>query len=302
MKIDLNLFTVFEAIYTEGSLTQAGKRLNLTQPAISHALSRLRERLDDPLFVRHGHRMRPTPMAQKLMPEVQTALKQLTSALQQAHVFDASISDKTYCLAMRDIIESTMLPPMVQLLDEQAPKVRLSSVRIERKEMAQKLASGEVDFAVDILLPKQENIMHRKLIEDELVILTNKSRHKIGSAINESQYLKAKHILVSTRASGPNLVDYALTTLGLERDISLRCQHYYAACQVVNNTDLVLTMPKHYAQVLLQHFDNIEMHALPFKSGNIDMHLYWHQNRDTDPANVWFRDFINNTFSKWITT
>jgi DNA-binding transcriptional LysR family regulator len=300
MKIDLNLFTVFEAIYTEGSLTQAGKRLNLTQPAISHALSRLRERLDDPLFERHGHRMRPTPMAQNLMPEVQTALKQLNSALQKAHIFDASVSDKTYCLAMRDIIESTMLPPMIQTLSERAPKVRLASVRIERKEMAQKLASGEVDFAVDILLPNQDNIKHRKLIEDDLVILTNKSHHASGTAINESEYLKAKHILVSTRASGPNLVDYALSTSGLERDIGLRCQHYYAACQVVNKTDLVLTMPKHYAQVLVQHFDNIEVHPLPFNSGNIDMHLYWHQNRDTDAANVWFREFIDETIGNWV--
>ena len=302
MKIDLNLFTVFEAIYTEGSLTQAGKRLNLTQPAISHALSRLRERLDDPLFERHGHRMRPTPMAQKLMPEVQTALKQLNSALQQAHDFDASISDKTYCLAMRDIIESTMLPPMIQNLNELAPNVTLASVRIERKEMAQKLASGEVDFAVDILLPKQKNIMHVKLIEDDLVIISNKSLRNTGAAISESQYLKAKHILVSTRASGPNLVDYTLSFLGLERNISLRCQHYYAACQVVNKTDLLLTMPKHYAQVLAQHFDNIEIHPLPFKSGNIDMHLYWHQNRDTDPANMWFRGFINDTLSNWVAT
>ncbi len=300
MKIDLNLFTVFEAIYTEGSLTQAGKRLNLTQPAISHALSRLRERLDDPLFERHGHRMRPTPMAQKLMPEVQTALKQLTSALQQAHIFDASISDKTYCLAMPDIIESTMLPPMIQNLNEQAPSVTLASVRIERKEMAQKLASGDVDFAVDILLPKQKNIMHVKLIEDELVIIANKNTRNTGTAINESQYLKAKHILVSTRASGPNLVDYTLSFLGLERDISLRCQHYYSACQVVNKTDFLLTMPKHYAQVLAQHFDNIEIHALPFKSSNIDMHLYWHQNRDTDPANMWFRGFINDTINNWV--
>mgnify|MGYP002700096609 FL=1 len=299
MKIDLNLFTVFEAIYTEGSLTQAGKRLNLTQPAISHALSRLRGRLDDPLFVRHGHKMRPTPLAQNLLPEIQSALKQLNKALQQAHTFDAAKSDKTFRLAMRDVMEATMLPPLIQALAQEAPKVQVASVRIDRRDMAQKLASGDLDFAIDVLLPNQDSIKHHKLIDDELVILTNKKQLNLTKSMSEEQYLKAKHILVSTRATGPSLVDYALSALGFQRDIQLRCQHYYAACQVVAKTDLILTMPKRYAHVLVQHFDNISVHPLPFASRDIDAHIYWHQTRDSDPSSVWFRNFLAQLNEVW---
>ncbi len=299
MKIDLNLFTVFEAIYTEGSLTQAAKRLNLTQPAISHALSRLRERMDDPLFERHGHKMRPTPLAQNLLPEVQHALSQLNQALQRAHSFDASKSDKTYSLALRDVIEATMLPPVVRALNEQAPNVKVSSVRIDRKDMSQKLASGELDFAVDVLLPNQPHIKHQKLIDDELVVLVNKKHLPDIQNIDEKSYLQAKHIIVSSRSTGPDLVDYALSAQGFNRDIHLRCQHYYAACQVVANSDLVLTMPKSYAQVLNRHFEDICVYPMPFQSTDIDIHIYWHQSRDNDPASLWFRQFIKSLEGRW---
>ncbi len=301
MKIDLNLFTVFEAIYSEGSLTQAAKRLNLTQPAISHALSRLRDRLDDPLFERHGHKMRPTPLAQSLLPEVQSALSQLNQALHLAHNFDASKSDKTFCLAMRDVIEATMLPPLVKNLREQAPEVKVTSVRIDRKDMSQKLASGEVDFAVYLLLPNVPHLKHQKLIEDELVVLVNNQLTQHAATMDEEHYLKAKHIAVSSRSSGPDLVEYALSSQGFDRDIHVRCQHYYAACQVVANSDMVLTMTKRYAQALARHFDNIDILPMPIPSSNIDIHLYWHQSRDKDPASIWFRECITNLENNWQT-
>mgnify|MGYP000714964636 FL=1 len=299
MKIDLNLFTVFEAIYSEGSLTQAAKRLNLTQPAISHALARLRVRLDDPLFERHGHKMRPTPLAQNLLPDIQHALNQLNHALQVAHTFDASRSDKTFFLAMRDLIEVTMLPPLIQSLDREAPNIKISSIRITRKDMSQKLASGELDFAVDVLLPNMPNVHHQRLIEDELVVLVNKQLSAHKGIMDKANYLDAKHIAVSGRSSGPDLVDYALSSQGFNRDIHLRCQHYYAACQVVERSDLVLTMPKSYAQVLSRSFENIELFPLPMASTDIDIHLYWHQNRDKDPASIWFRNFIKNIETQW---
>ena len=290
MKIDLNLFTVFEAIYTEGSLTRAAERLNLTQPAISHALSRLRDRLDDPLFVRQGHRMRPTPLAQNLLPNIQNALSQLNSALQQAHEFDPAAAEKTFKIAMRDIMEASFIPPIVDKLDKENLNIQLASVHMERKEMEAKLASGDIDFALDVVLPTPQNIRQLKLINDELVVIKRK-----GSSIDcadKTAYLNAKHIVVSLRATGPSLVDYALSSVGLNRKVGLRCQHYFAGCQVVSQGDMLLTMPKHYAQVLLNHFDNLELQPLPFETPNIDVYLYWHKSQDNNAANQWFRSFI----------
>lgn len=292
MKIDLNLFTVFEAIYSEGSLTRAAERLNLTQPAISHALARLRERLDDPLFERQGHKMRPTPLAQNLLPQIQSALSQLHGALQQAHVFEPSKADKTFRIAMRDVMEATFIPPVINKLKTEAPNIQMASVHMERKEMEAKLASGEIDFALDVMLPTPQNINQMKLIDDELVVIRQKESS--AKCKTEKQYLAAEHIVVSLRATGPSLVDYALSSVGLNRTIGLRCQHYFAACQVVSQSDMLLTMPKHYAKVLVQHFSNLELQPLPFETPNIDVYLYWHKNHDNDAGNAWFRGFLEH--------
>ena len=293
MKIDLNLFTVFEAIYSEGSLTRAAARLNLTQPAISHALGRLRDRLDDPLFIRHGHKMRPTPLAQNLLPEIQSAFAQLNQALQHAHGFDPALAKTTFTVAMRDVVEATFLPPLVSQLNQLGPNISVASVTMERKNLDAKLASGEWDFAVDVLRPSPASIKQQKLIEDELVVLRRINKTNKGK-ISQEEYLGAQHIVVSSRPSGPSLVDYSLSALGLKRDIALRCQHYFAACQVVASSDYWLTMPKRYAHILAENFDQVELIELPFAASSVDVYLYWHATHDNDASSKWFRAFLQD--------
>jgi DNA-binding transcriptional LysR family regulator len=293
MKIDLNLFTVFEAIYTEGSLTRAAERLNLTQPAISHALSRLRDKVDDPLFIRNGHKMQPTAAAQNLFPEVQQALGQLNQALQKAHKFEPATADKTFKIAMGDLIEATLLVPLVNKLEQSAPNLQIASVALDRKDVDVKLAGGELDFVVDILRPNKDTIHQTKLVEDELVVLINKN-HYLKPTLSEQDYMSAKHILVSSRPSGPSLVDYAMSSLGVNRNIGLRCQHYFSACQVTNESNFMLTIPKRYAMVLCSKFNNIELRDMPFTTADIDLYLYWHHNHDENPGNQWLRTILRS--------
>lgn len=291
MKVDLNLFTVFEAIYTEGSLTKAAERLHLTQPAISHALARLREKVDDPLFIRNGHKMQPTAAAQNLFPEVQQALGQLNQALQKAHKFEPISAEKVFKIAMGDLIEATLLVPLINQLECCAPKIQIASVALDRKEADAKLASGELDFVVDILRPNKSSIHQAKLIEDELVVLINKN-HYSKPTLSEQDYMAAKHIVVSSRPSGPSLVDHAMNSLGINRNIGLRCQHYFSACQVANESNFMLTLPKRYAMVLSTKFNNIELRTMPFTTADIDLYLYWHHNHDENPANQWLRSIL----------
>ena len=121
--------------------------------------------------------------------------------------------------------------------------------------------------------------------------------------LNAEAYLQASHVLVSGRASGPSLVDYALNSLGLKRNIGVRCQHYFAACHMLSQlrdskTNMLLTMPKRYAVSLCQRFTELHMHRFPFDSQNIDVYLYWHQSLDKDAANMWFRQFLNELIAK----
>src|ERR1700741_3234268 len=124
-RVDLNLFIVFEAIYAEGSITRASLKMNLTQPAISHALNRLRQLFDDPLFERPGHVMVPTPLARSIIEPVRASLRGFEVTLTGVERFDPASSERTFSLALRDVLEASVLPPLMAQLERDEPAVSL---------------------------------------------------------------------------------------------------------------------------------------------------------------------------------
>ena len=294
-RVDLNLFIVFEAIYTEGSVTRASQQLNLTQPAISHALNRLRGMFDDPLFVRQGNSMVSTPLARSIIEPVRHALRGLEMTLTDSGKFDPSQARKQFNLGLRDVLESTVLPPLVESITEQAPEISLAAFQVERRELASELAAGTLDVAIDMLLPLPPEIRRQQVSRDTTVVLARKGHPFIERSLHLEQYLQAEHILASSRRKGMGLEDFELSRLGLQRRIRLRCQHYFAACRVVSQTNLLLTMPEAYARIVNQQFDN-QILALPVTMPSWDVYLYWHQNLESDPANRWLRDQIMQAF------
>ena len=298
-KVDLNLFTVFDAIYTEGSVTRASQQLNLTQPAISHSLARLRLIFDDPLFVRQGHAMVSTPLARSIIEPVRTALRGLEVTLADAGKFDPSFSSKQFNLALRDVLESSLLPPLMQNIALQAPQITLAAIQVERRELVSELAAGTIDLAIDMLLPLPNDIQREKIVQDTTVVIARKGHLaiKYKKKLDLDTYMKAEHVLASSRRKGMGLEDFELSRLGLQRRIRLRCQHYFAACRVVSQTDLLLTMPERFARIANEHFDN-QILPLPLPMPSWDVYLYWHQNVVNDPANRWLRQQVTEAFSR----
>lgn len=297
MRIDLNLFIVFDAIYTEGNLTRAANVLNLTQPAVSHSLARLRDHFDDPLFVRQSNKMLPTAVAKNVISDVREALHQLQVALQQSRQFDPSSAQKRFAISLHDSLEASYLPYLMRHINNEAPLVDLTSTRVRRSELENKLASGDIDFAIDILLPVGDNICHTQLENDQLVVVAashHPALNKHPASNNQldlASYLEQKHVLVSSRVSGPGLEDFELGRLGLQRRVGLRCQHFFSACRVVESSDMLLTMPETAANMFSKVLD-IATYPLPVELPGIDVHLYWHINVDKDPANRWLRNKI----------
>ena len=294
-KIDLNLFTVFEAIYTEGSVTRASQQLHLTQPAISHSLNRLRQLFDDPLFVRQGHAMVSTPLARSIIEPVRQALRALEVTLADTGIFDPSLARKQFTLALRDVLESTVLPPLLESVTGQAPMIDLAAIQVDRRELVSELAAGSLDVAIDMLLPLPNEIRREKISQDTTVVLARQGHPLVDGALELDTYLAAEHILASSRRKGPGLEDFELSRLGLQRRIRLRCQHYFAACRVVSQTDLLLTMPEGYARIANQQFGN-QILPLPITMPSWDVYLYWHQNVENDPANRWLREQVTQAF------
>ncbi|CAG2127825.1 LysR family transcriptional regulator [Cupriavidus plantarum] len=288
-RIDLNLFVVFDAIYSEGSITAAARQLNLTQPAVSHALGRLRTLFDDPLFERRGQGMAPTPLARSLAGEVRGALQSFARTLQDTPHFDPTATVRRFTIGMRDALESTLLPPLMARVTALAPHVDIAVIRFDRREMESELLAGTLDAAIDILLPVSPAIHHAAYMSDPMVVLARRDHPLVKKELTLERYLAAEHLHVSSRRRGAGLEDQALHRMGLTRRVRLRCQHYAGACRVVSCTDLLATLPLRYARIANEPYAN-RILSLPFNVPALELHLYWHGGGENDGANRWLRE------------
>ncbi|PAU66317.1 LysR family transcriptional regulator [Pseudomonas sp. PIC25] len=287
-KVDLNLFIVFDAIYTEANLTRAGQIVGITQPAVSNALARLRETFNDPLFVRTAQGMVPTPMAQNIIGPVRNALQLLRVSVQESRTFNPQQANKTYRISMTDLTEAVVLPPLFQRLRRLAPTVQIESFLAKRRETTKELAAGRLDFAVDAPLNTDPQVRHVKLLEDRYVCALRKGHPMAKDKLSLDEYLALTHIHISSRRSGLGFVDLALGKMGIQRRIALRSQHYLMASLVMQQTDMAMTVPERFARRHGLHYVDLPVKDVPA----LETHLYWHESTDQDPANRWMREQI----------
>jgi len=286
-QLDLNLFKVFEAIYQERNLTRAAEVLSLSQPAVSNALSRLRKSFNDRLFVRTPQGMVPTPVAQNIVLKTQQALQLLNSCVQEGNVFDPAQANKEFCFSMSDTFEALLLPPLMSHLQAQAPGISVDCFAMGRGDMSKSLASGELDFVVDVPVLNDSNLCHQLLSQEEYVCAVREDHPAIKEGLNLEQYLALGHIHVSSRRKGVGHVDRALNAQGLKRNIQLRLQHSLAAPRIIRETDLCCTMPSRQAKA-----NGLVSLALPFEMEQFEWHLYWHKSSDEDQGNAWLRQTL----------
>jgi DNA-binding transcriptional LysR family regulator len=292
-QVDLNLFVVLEAIYREGNITRAGQQLNLTQPAISHALKRLRDLLQDPLFVRQGPHMVPTPFTRNMIEQVRQALQILEVNLSQSRNFVPEDTRRNFHLSLWEYGELLILPSLLRRLAHAAPGMSITSSRVKRRDLETELASGSVDLAIDIPMTMSDRIRHKWLLNEPFVVIARRGHPAIKDTLDLDAYLGQRHIQVSSRRLGPSLIDIELNRSGLRRQIFLRSQHHHSACMVVSETDMLLTLPERHAQLLDAGLIN-QVHAFPLPAPRLEAHLYWHESVENDPANRWLREEIES--------
>ena len=285
--VDLNLFVVFDTIYSERNLTRASEVLNITQPAVSNALARLRATFDDPLFVRTGRTMSPTPAAQNAIGPVQQALRQLRASVDQFGRFDPQTSQRTFHICQRDASALMLMPDLIKALRVSAPGIRVHCHQLDRAHAPVELASGQVDFVVDTLLPHRGDLNGTPIYTDRYVCVLRKGHPLASKMLTLERYLALDHILVSGRRRGRGLVDIALGRLGKQSNTVLRVPHFQPAFHVVMETDMSVSAPLSLAR----RYDVI-IKELPFEPITLDSTLYWHKKADLDPASIWMRNQI----------
>ncbi|WLQ13468.1 LysR family transcriptional regulator [Hahella aquimaris] len=288
-RIDLNLFVVFDAIYSEGGITRASEVLHLTQPAVSHALNRLREALGDELFIRSSRGMTPTPYAHQLIGTVRQALNQLQRGLQQGQEFAPAQLETSFRLCVRDLFDVLLLPALIKNCRAIAPKVVFNCLRTPREQILHDLASGRIDLAADVLISHDDSICHEKLFEDRLSCLLRKDHPALADEWNLAEMLRWPHVQVSSREHGPGYEDIQLSRHGLQRKLGLRTPNFYGAALTAANSDLILCAPEQVARRLTQTIP-LQVMPFPLTLPPLETYLYWHRSTDREPAHIWLRE------------
>jgi DNA-binding transcriptional LysR family regulator len=275
---DLNLFVILNAIYTEGSLTKAAEVVGITQPAVSNALSRLREKFDDDLFVRTGTGMVPTQKTENIIADIQSALTLMQQSVNQPNSFDPAITERNFKLSLGDITEGRVLPYMMKEIYKNAPNISVGSYNYRRIDQVHALATNNLDFVVDPVIPDSDEINSYKVFQDYFVVI-HREGHPIQKIKNLSvdDLLSQKFINVSNRRKGLHMVDLELEKTGHRRDIALRCQHFLIAPEIIRETDAVIMATHSFAKS-----NDLPFVEIPQELPPMEYFLSWHKSDEGD--------------------
>ena len=287
-RLDLNLFRLFEVIYRERNLTRAAQVLHLSQSAVSHALARLREQMDDPLFVREGRGVAPTVLAEQLAPGISAALDGLRRSVEREDGFEADKASRVFWINMPEQMEPLLLPQLVLALQPLAPNVELRSSNLHWADVPRELAAGRLDLAVEITRPTRSDLRQQLISEDDFCVLAGPA---FNGPLDAEGYLAAAHVAVTSQRRGICAEDLALGQLGLARQVRQQCRNYLTAAQLVAASDCLLTLPRGYAQ-LLRQTPGCQLLDMPLALPKITLSVYWSRQHEGDAAMAWLRQQV----------
>ena len=287
-RIDLNLLVILDALLAEQHVTRAAERLHLSQPAVSHALGRLRDLLNDPLLVRIGGGLTPTPRALELQRPLADVLGRV-QALLAPQGFDPGTAQRSFRLAMSDYGAASLLPALTRALREQAPGIDLEISQGSRETMLEQLQSGEIDLAAGVFPELPDNLRNASLFEEGFACLVDRNSLP-AEGLDLASYLARPHVLVEMSGGGAAEIERALTRIRERRRIAVRLPHWSVAPQLIAGTDLILTV----ASRVLRRIDTAHLAVVPppFELPGITFDLVWHQRTLGDPALDWLRDQV----------
>ncbi len=285
--IDLNLLRLFDAVYVSRNVSRAAEMLDLTQPAASQGLTRLRTLMHDPLFVRGAGGVQPTPRADRFAEPVRHALATIEQAMNESSGFDAMTSRRTFRIHMSDIGESRFLPELMVMLRERAPNVRVETLPLPRGEVTDALDSGRVDFAFGFL-PMVTDTRRAELLKDQYIVLLRQDhpfarRRKQGKALLEAMR-RLEFVAVRTHSDTLRI----LQALQLEDRVRLTAEHFMVLPSIVRATDLAVVMPRSIALGFAEQggYAIVEP-PLPVALRILAVALHWSRRFEADPGNQW---------------
>lgn len=295
--IDLNLLIVFQQLIINKSVTQAAEQLNISQPAMSHALKRLRVTFGDELFVRVHQFMEPTPFAMQLAGPICEALNTLQQAVHKNRAFDAQHSEREFVIAMTDIGIALFIPRLMQLLTGIAPDIRLKIVEIDAT-LAEKMINGSIDLTIGCLPQLQNGFYQRQLFKHDYVCLCRQQHPARKKKMTQDNFTKLKHINVMSPFTGHAEINHYFSHAGITRDIQIEVPQFSSLFALIENSDFVAIVPRRLAE-FSQKSHALSFFIPPITLPLIPVNMFWHSRFHKDMGNIWLRNLLAQLFTDY---
>jgi len=286
---DLNLLIVFDAVMEERNVTRAGGRIGLSQPAVSHALSRLRYLVKDELFVRTPDGMVPTPRAEQLAVPLRRALSDMQLAL-EPETFVPEQTTRRFVVALYNYAAVVLAPSIVKTVRSTAPGIRLDLRPSGTSDIPALLDRGELDFAIGTFAEVGERFARATVFEDSFVVAMRQGLPAGRHALTAEALAELAHLEISSSGEDAGFVDEWLGQRGLARNIILRAPLLSAAA-ILSSSDMVAVLSRRLAETFAGTH-GLSLGKLPFASPTIQIGMLWHRRFDDQPAHLWLREQV----------
>jgi DNA-binding transcriptional LysR family regulator len=287
---DLNLLRVFDAMFAERNVTRAARRVYLSQPAVSHALARLRKEIGDPLFVRAGNEMIATKKALALAPGIRSILDQLGELLSDA-AFDPKTSAAVFRFGISDLSEYILAPLFVRLMGGEAPHLRFHINSFSALDYEAQLASGALDVVVSVYQSAGPGIHSRSTGTEKLVALVRNGHPFAGKRPSALQFKRARLLAVARSDRIEGQLQRSLQEAGIAAQVAYSTPHLFAVPKILENTDLLLIQSAGVAKALCAGYP-LSVVRIPLRLAPIEPQVTWHERTHRDPAQRWMRERI----------
>lgn len=290
--LDLNLMTVFDALMVKRNVTNAGEAIGRSQPAVSHALARLRALLDDQLFVKTSEGMVPTPRALRLHGQVRQALKNIESAINDEEAFDPASARRTFVIAMVEHAAFVLMPRLINRLSADAPLIDLNVVAVTEVPGVEQIEADQCELAIALQSRDLPKHIASELVYREKFVCVMRADHPIlKTSFTLDDYLAYPHSAVRTSGNAVSLVDLALAERGLERRVAVGISHVLLTNLLLPGSDLIASLPRRNAAFFASE-RGLAVRELPFEIPEFETHMAWHQRFEDDPGHQWMRGLI----------
>ncbi len=293
--LDLNLFVVLHVVLEERSATRAARRLHVTQSAVSNAIARLRSVLADPLVVRSGRGLAPTPRAEELRPVIAQAIAQLQSAVDRGAAFDPTLSDRSFTLSLSDNFQASEAARIAAAFGRAMPRGSLRVVSTDYLVATNGLATGDIDAAFSPSALETQGLRGRPVFEEQARFVIRRDHPRVRGKLTPKLIGELQHIDVEVTLGRPGfghrMAEQHWRRAGLERKVAITVPYFTTAAMVAASTDYVAALPGRMARVMCDHLP-LKVAPATFPLPKMGISLVWHERTDADPGGRFFRDLV----------